>query len=109
MNKIKLNNDYHLIRCSAVDTDAMNGFTFNASENWVIKKDNRTQFATRYEYTTKIARDFKVYFWCGNPKSAIQQAILFKFPSEKLRDIYFIIKPITKTKRKNKKSLMKTF
>lgn len=92
MKKIKLNNNYYLIRCSSIDVGAMNGFTFDASDSWVEKKDNGNQFATRYTYTTFYAKKNKLYFQCGTAKSAIQQTLITEYPNEKLKDMFFDIK-----------------
>ena len=63
MKKVKLNKDYYLIRCLSVDIGATNAFNFDACDNWVIKKDNGERFSPRYTYTTKCARNSKIYFW----------------------------------------------
>ena len=86
---IKLNKDYHLVRCLSTDIGAMNGFTFKASDSWVEKKDNGKQFATRCTYTTLFAKKHKLYFECGTSKAAIQQTLITEYPNEKLKDIFF--------------------
>jgi hypothetical protein len=91
VKKIKLNKNYHLVRCLSIDLGAMNGFTFDASNSWVEKKDNGKQFATRYTYTTLYAKKHKLYFECGTAKAAIQQTLITEYPNEKLKDMFFNI------------------
>ncbi len=91
MKKVELNKDYYLVRCSSIDVGANNAFAFDASDSWVIKKDNGEQFATRYTYSTKFSKKHKLYFDCGTAKAAIQQAIIQAYPNEKLKDIYFTV------------------
>lgn len=75
----------------------MNGWTFEAKAEWVVKIDNGPRYATRFVYTTKgikgVSKNGDYIFQCENPKAAIQQ-VLITF-GKGLKNIFFVVEKIS--------------
>ena len=93
LQKAKLNGKYELQLCSAETQGALNAFTFESNNEWVLIKDNGVRYATRYTFTTLYAKENKFYFECGTSSGAIQQVIISLNQNKigKLSEIYFVI------------------
>lgn len=91
--KIPLNKNIVLIICDKSEAGSMHAVDFEAKSEWVLCTDHGERFATRYTYRTEYCNRKGVYFSCGNPKAAVQQAIVeaIKGSQMKLKDIYFKI------------------
>ncbi len=97
MKVLKLNTAFGLVLSSEKEPGSLSGNNFEANEDWVIKTDQGKQFATRYIYTTKYAKDKKIYFKCGNATAAIKQVLITEFPDKKLKDVFFKILELKST------------
>lgn len=91
LKKYQLNENYFLEVCSKFDEAALNGESFNAKEEWVIKEQVDENMSPLY--TTTAAKKFNIKLKTTSPLLAIQQIVSYAYTGQekKLKNMWFRI------------------